>query len=81
MKRICEEWISEAAKAAAAGDEVLVAPGIYREEVSPIMAGTRKIMRRPGIRILPLSPGIHATPRTERKRFSMRNSLSAARKK
>ena len=33
--------ISEAAIAACAGDEVLVAPGVYREEVNPQNAGTR----------------------------------------
>ena len=32
--------INEAAKVAMAGDEVLVAPGIYREYVNPINAGT-----------------------------------------
>lgn len=32
--------INDAAKAAAAGDEVLVAPGIYRENVNPVNAGT-----------------------------------------
>ncbi len=32
--------ISEAAKVAVAGDEVLVAPGLYREYVDPVNAGT-----------------------------------------
>ena len=32
--------IREAAKAAVAGDEVLVAPGVYREYVDPVNAGT-----------------------------------------
>ena len=32
--------INDAAKVAVAGDEVLVAPGIYREYVNPINAGT-----------------------------------------
>src|SRR5690554_532641 len=32
--------ISEAAKLALPGDEVLVAPGIYREYVDPVNAGT-----------------------------------------
>lgn len=32
--------ISEAAKIALPGDEVLVAPGVYREEVDPVNAGT-----------------------------------------
>lgn len=34
--------IQMAAQIAVAGDEVLVAPGIYREEVSPVYAGTQK---------------------------------------
>ena len=34
--------IQIAAEIAVAGDEVLVAPGIYREEVSPVYAGTQK---------------------------------------
>lgn len=34
--------ISDAAKVAAAGDEVLVASGIYREDVSPLNAGTAR---------------------------------------
>lgn len=33
--------ISEAAKAAKAGDEVVVAPGIYREYVDPVNGGTK----------------------------------------
>ena len=33
--------ISQAAAVAMPGDEVLVAPGVYREEVSPRWAGTR----------------------------------------
>lgn len=33
--------ISAAAKAAMPGDTVLVAPGVYREEVSPVFAGTK----------------------------------------
>ena len=32
--------INDAAKAARPGDEVIVAPGIYRESVDPIYAGT-----------------------------------------
>ena len=32
--------INDAAKIAKAGDEVLVAPGIYREYVDPVNAGT-----------------------------------------
>ena len=32
--------INEAAKVAKPGDEVLVAPGIYREYVNPVCAGT-----------------------------------------
>ena len=32
--------INEAAKVAAPGDEVLVAPGIYREYVDPVNGGT-----------------------------------------
>lgn len=32
--------IGQAAKAAMAGDEIRVAPGVYREEVSPVFAGT-----------------------------------------
>ena len=31
--------IQEAARKAAAGDEVIVAPGIYRESVSPVNGG------------------------------------------
>ena len=34
--------IGEAARVALPGDEVLVLPGIYREEVSPVTAGTRE---------------------------------------
>ena len=34
------QQISEAARIARPGDEVLVAPGVYREEVSPVYAGT-----------------------------------------
>lgn len=34
------QTITEAAKIALPGDEVLVAPGIYREEVNPVNAGT-----------------------------------------
>ena len=33
-------YINEAAKAARPGDEVIVAPGIYREYVNPVNAGT-----------------------------------------
>ena len=33
--------ISQAAAVAMPGDEVLVAPGIYREDVSPRFAGTK----------------------------------------
>ena len=33
-------FINDAAQAAAAGDEILVAPGIYREYVDPKNAGT-----------------------------------------
>ena len=32
-------WINEAAKVARPGDEVIVAPGIYRESVHPVFAG------------------------------------------
>ena len=32
--------IDDAAQIAAAGDEVIVAPGIYREKVTPRFAGT-----------------------------------------
>ena len=40
--------ISDAAKAALAGDEVVVMPGVYREDVDPINAGTqRKRMPNP----------------------------------
>ena len=35
-------WIQQAAEVAQPGDEVLVEPGIYREEVSPVYAGTRE---------------------------------------
>ena len=34
--------INEAAAAALPGDEVIVRPGIYREDVNPINAGTEK---------------------------------------
>lgn len=34
-------WIQQAAEVAQPGDEVLVEPGIYREEVSPVYAGTK----------------------------------------
>ena len=34
--------ISQAAAIAQPGDEVLVAPGVYREEVSPQWAGTKQ---------------------------------------
>ncbi len=34
--------IGQAAAVAASGDEVLVAPGIYREDVNPVNAGTEK---------------------------------------
>ena len=33
-------WINDAAKVACPGDEVLVAPGIYREYVNPVHGGT-----------------------------------------
>lgn len=36
------KWINEAAKVAVAGDEVIVAPGIYREYVNPINKGTEE---------------------------------------
>ncbi|MHC1786569.1 MAG: right-handed parallel beta-helix repeat-containing protein [Christensenellales bacterium] len=36
------KWIRQAAEVAQPGDEVLVAPGIYREEVSPAYAGTKE---------------------------------------
>ena len=32
-------WINDAARIARPGDEVIVAPGIYRESVDPIFAG------------------------------------------
>lgn len=35
-------WINDAAKVAKAGDEILVAPGIYREYVDPVNAGTQE---------------------------------------
>lgn len=35
-------WINDAAQAAQPGDEVLVAPGIYREYVNPKHAGTKE---------------------------------------
>ena len=35
-------WIQQAAEVAQPGDEVLVEPGIYREEVSPVYAGTKE---------------------------------------
>ena len=34
------KWINDAAKIAAPGDEIVVAPGIYREYVCPVNAGT-----------------------------------------
>ena len=34
--------INDAAAIAAAGDEVIVAPGIYREDVNPVNAGTKE---------------------------------------
>ncbi|MBR5360778.1 MAG: DUF1565 domain-containing protein, partial [Lachnospiraceae bacterium] len=34
--------IGDAAKIAEAGDEVIVAPGIYREDVHPVYGGTKK---------------------------------------
>ena len=34
------QTITEAAKIACAGDEVLVAPGVYREYVNPVNGGT-----------------------------------------
>ena len=34
--------INDAAKVAKAGDEVIVAPGIYREYVNPIHGGTKE---------------------------------------
>ncbi len=34
--------INDAAKVAVAGDEILVAPGIYREKVTPVHAGTEE---------------------------------------
>ena len=36
------QTISQAAQIAAAGDEVLVAPGVYREYVNPINSGTKE---------------------------------------
>ena len=39
-KEMPYRWIGEAAKAAMPGDEVLVAPGTYREYVEPVHAGT-----------------------------------------
>ena len=34
--------IQQAAAIALPGDEIIVAPGVYREEVSPVNAGTEK---------------------------------------
>ena len=34
--------ISQAAEIAMPGDEVLVAPGVYREDVNPVHAGTKE---------------------------------------
>ena len=41
-------WINDAAKVARPGDEVLVAPGVYREYVNPVYAGEedRRIVYR-----------------------------------
>ena len=36
------KYVNEAAKAAMPGDEVIVAPGIYREYVDPVHAGTEE---------------------------------------
>ena len=36
------QTITEAAKLAVAGDEVIVAPGVYREYVNPVNAGTKE---------------------------------------
>ena len=44
--------ISQAAFVAQAGDQVLVAPGVYREEVSPRWAGTKT----PPLSTAPQSP-------------------------
>ena len=41
-KEMPYRWIGEAAKAAMPGDEVLVAPGTYREYVEPVHAGTEE---------------------------------------
>ena len=35
-------YINDAARIALPGDEVLVAPGIYREYVNPVNAGTQE---------------------------------------
>ena len=35
-------FINDAAKAARPGDQVLVAPGVYREYVNPVHAGTEE---------------------------------------
>ena len=39
--------IDDAARIAVAGDEVIVAPGIYREKVTPRNAPERRTRRRP----------------------------------
>ena len=41
-RRMPFKHINDAAKIAVAGDEVLVAPGIYREYVNPENAGTEE---------------------------------------
>ena len=38
-KELPFRYINDAAKVAKAGDEVLVAPGVYREYVNPVNAG------------------------------------------
>lgn len=43
------KFINDAAKIAKAGDEVLVAPGIYHEYVDPVNGGTR--MQESSIRV------------------------------
>jgi len=55
--------IQDAAKIAQPGDEVLVAPGVYREYVNPKFAGTEdcRITYRSEERTTPTPPGSAAT--------------------